>query len=156
MSQLVPTHWRRSFDEFFEDMSNMFGSLLPQHRNDNADLGFWFPSFKNGSLPKIDLRENEDEVIVRAEIPGLEKDDFQVEVTDDRLTILGDKKMDRKEKKREYYYRECSYGSFSRTISLPCEVKADKAKAKYRKGILEIKLPKVEESKRKQIKVNVA
>ncbi len=85
-------------------------------------------------------------IIVRIEAPGMERNDFDIEVMDDFLIIRGEKKIERESDKGRYHVVECAYGSFERAIGLPAPVNPDKAKAKYRRGILKIELPKKKSS----------
>jgi len=105
--------------------------------------------------PAVDVFEKESEVIVKAEIPGLSRGDVEVNLTNSTLTISGEKKKEEEVKERDYYRCERSFGSFSRTIELPAEVKTEEAKASFKDGLLEIHLPKTEAAKQKPIKVEV-
>ena len=105
--------------------------------------------------PTVDLYEEKDDIVVKAELPGLEKDDIEVNLSDNRLTIRGEKKQEEEVKRENYYRSERSYGSFSRTLELPREVQTDKVKAAFKNGILEIRLPKTEEAKKKETKIKV-
>lgn len=106
-------------------------------------------------VPAVDLYEEKDEIVAKVELPGLEKDDVQVNITDNLLTIKGEKKKEEEIKEEDYYCCERSYGSFSRTIELPRAIQVDKARASFKKGVLEIRIPKTEEAKKKEIKVKV-
>ncbi|MBI4526630.1 MAG: Hsp20/alpha crystallin family protein [Deltaproteobacteria bacterium] len=103
----------------------------------------------------VDVYEDKDEIVAKAELPGMNKEDISVEVSDHILTIKGEKKKEEETKDDNYYYSERSYGSFVRTVELPMEVKTENAKANFKNGVLEIRLPKTEEAKRKQIAVRV-
>jgi HSP20 family protein len=92
-------------------------------------------------------------VVVKAELPGVQKDDINVSVTDSSVTIKGSTSHEEKEEKGNYYRREISRGSFSRTVALPSDVDADKAKANFTDGILVLTIPKVEKSHRKSVTV---
>ncbi len=105
--------------------------------------------------PALDVEETDDEVIVRAELPGLRPDDFTVEATADRLVLRGEKSEEREERGRGFHRMERRYGSFVRTIALPCEVDPDKAAARYRDGVLHVTLPKTEASKARRVRVEV-
>ena len=105
--------------------------------------------------PRIDVAENDREVVVTAEIPGMEEKDFDISLTAETLSIHGEKKSEHEEKKGDYYRMERSYGSFHRTIPLPCEVDADKVEAKYGKGVLRITLPKLPEEKQHRKRIEV-
>jgi HSP20 family protein len=103
--------------------------------------------------PAIDLYQNDDEVIVKASLPGLEAEDVQISVTADILTLRGEFKQDTEEKETTYHIREHRYGSFERSIMLPTDVQTDKAKADFENGILTISLPKAEAVKPRTINI---
>jgi HSP20 family protein len=107
------------------------------------------------SVPAVDLFEEKDEIVVKAELPGIDKDQIEVNVTDHQLTIKGEKKKEEEIKEKDYYRCERSYGSFLRTLELPKDVHADKVKAVFKNGVLEVRLPKTEEAKAKEIKVKI-
>ncbi len=96
--------------------------------------------------PSIDMYEKEDSFIVRAELPGVNKDDVDISMTGDTLTIKGERKAPADVKAEEYQCCEVCYGSFSRSITLPAAADADKIKASCENGILELELPKVKEA----------
>jgi len=122
----------RLFDQFFSD-------FRPQLFDDSILANF----------PKIDVKDKAKEIIVEAELPGLDQNDIHVQVEDDVLTIRGEKRQEKEEEKGDFYHSERYYGSFHRVIPLPDEVDKEKAKASYRRGVLKIKLPKKPESQRK-------
>jgi len=105
--------------------------------------------------PRVDVLEREGQFVVRADLPGLSKDDIKVEVTDDMLTIQGERKHEKKEEREGCCYSECSYGSFYRAIPLPEGAEAGKATAEFNKGVLEITVsaPKRPEAKAKRLEV---
>jgi HSP20 family protein len=105
--------------------------------------------------PKVDVIEREGRFIVRADLPGLSKEDIQVEVTDDLLTIQGEREHEKTEGRDGYCYSECSYGSFYRAIPLPEGIDASKATADFRKGVLEVTVPSPSrpESKARRLEV---
>jgi HSP20 family protein len=105
--------------------------------------------------PALDVYEDKDDIVIKAELPGLEKGDIEVNMTDHTLTIKGEKKKEEEVKEENYYRSERSYGSFTRTLQLPTDVQADKVKASFKNGVLEVRLPKTEEAKTKEIKVKV-
>ena len=106
-------------------------------------------------VPAINLEETEDEYIVSAELPGMNKDDIKVKVTEDGITISGERKMEKEEKGKTYHRIEMTYGSFKRTISFPDEVVPDKAKATYKDGILRVTVPKSQKSKPKEVEIKL-
>ncbi len=130
------TALQREMDRLFEDFFRK-GGLLTEWR--------WSPS--------VDVIETADTVVVKAEIPGIEPKEVDISVSNETLTIKGEKKEEKEEKGKTFYRVERAYGSFSRTVSLPSAVVADKAKAEYKNGILEIILPKTEQVKAKKIAI---
>ncbi|HXG52833.1 MAG TPA: Hsp20/alpha crystallin family protein [candidate division Zixibacteria bacterium] len=105
--------------------------------------------------PAMDVYEEKDEIVVKAELPGMKKDDIEVNISDSQLILKGEKKREEKIEEENYYRCERSYGAFYRAIDLPKEVQADKIKASFRDGVLEVRLPKSEEAKTREIKVKV-
>jgi HSP20 family protein len=120
----------RAFDEFYPG------------RGDGSELTF-----------PIDLSETENEVVVRAAIPGVHPEDVEINVTEGVLTIRGETKSEQKEEKENFYRREIRYGMFSRSIPLPRRVNYDQADAEFQDGMLVIRLPKAEEARPKSIKI---
>lgn len=152
MMNLVPYSWQRQWDNLENQMQNFFRQWTPTPHREDKD---WFP-FCNFNVPSVDVEETDNEVIVRAEMPGLEKDEFSIELHDNRLYLKGEKKQKSEDKKRNYHRVECSYGSFTRSVQLPCEVDVDKANAEYKHGVLNITLPKSPDAKRKAIPINIS
>jgi HSP20 family protein len=105
--------------------------------------------------PSVDVTEDKDSLVVKAEMPGMSKDDVKVSVQDNVLTLKGEKKQEKEEKDKNYHRVERSYGSFCRSFQLPTSVKADKIKANYKDGVLSITLPKTEEVKPKEIPISI-
>jgi len=105
-------------------------------------------------LPKVDVIDRDDEVLVRAEIPGVEKEDLDVSVSDNAITIKGQTRSEEKEEKGDYYRCEITRGAFARTVALPDVVDSEKVKAKFKDGVLELTLPKVEKAKRHSIRID--
>ena len=128
----------RLFDNFFTG--------LPERRRGLLE-GEWAPS--------VDIAETDNDVVVTAELPGVKQDDVDITITDDVLTLKGEKKEEKEVKEKNYHRIERSYGSFQRSVSLPAGVQADKAKATYKDGVLHITIPKSEEARPKQIKIDV-
>lgn len=105
--------------------------------------------------PIMDIEETKDDIIVKAEIPGMTKDDVKIQITGDMLTISGERKREEENKDKTYHRIERSYGQFQRMITLPSDVQSAKAKASYENGVLTIRLPKSEEVKPKEISIEV-
>ncbi|MGA2958865.1 MAG: Hsp20/alpha crystallin family protein [Thermodesulfobacteriota bacterium] len=106
-------------------------------------------------IPAVDIYETKESIVLNVELPGVTKEDIALEVKDSTLTIKGEKKLEKNVTEENFHRMERSYGSFTRAFTLPSTVQQDKVKAKFRDGILEIMLPKAEEAKPKQIKVDV-
>ncbi len=117
-------------------------------------VGRWGEVF----VPKVDVKEEEKDIIVSAELPGMDQKDIDVTVTNDSIRISGEKKHEKEEEEKGYYRHETFRGSFDRVIDLPAEVDENKAEAEFSKGVLTIRLPKSEEAqaKRKKIKIKSA
>jgi HSP20 family protein len=124
----------------------------------------WNPFFRRAfsrlpglaaTTPAIDVYAQKDEIIAKVELPGIDKDEISVNVSDHVLTIKGEKKKEDEVKDEDYHFSERSYGAFVRSIELPTDVQTDKAKASFKNGVLEIRLPKTEEAKKKEIAVKV-
>ena len=101
----------------------------------------------------IDMYQTDNDIVVKAALPGVRPEDVDISVTGDTLTIKGESSEETKEEKKDYIYQERRYGSFSRSVTLPVPVNSDKAEASFENGILTVSLPKAEEVKPKQIKV---
>lgn len=119
-----------------------------------------FPSRSDSSLaswaPAVDVHETENELVVTADIPGMTEKDLDVRVENNMLTISGERKTESNVKDDNYLRVERSYGSFSRSFSLPNTVNTEAIAAEYKNGVLSVRLPKREETKPRQVKVNVA
>lgn len=125
---------QREMDRLFEDFFRRSG--LPMR---------WGPA--------VDVVETSDNVIVKVELPGVDPKGVDIAVTGENLTIKGEKREEKEDKGKNFYRVERAYGSFCRTVALPAAVEADKAKADYKDGVLEIKLPKSEKGKAKRIPI---
>jgi HSP20 family protein len=147
--------WRPFMDlaRWDRDMERMMGDFFGRRP--------WWPErrFRTEGMeltaPVVDLYEEKDDIVVKAELPGIEKNNIQVNLADHTLTIKGEKKKEEEIKEENYYRAERSYGSFVRTLELPKDVHTDKVKATFKDGILEVRLPKTEEAKAKEVKVKV-
>jgi len=110
----------------------------------------------NGWTPALDVYEDKDNLIVKAELPGMKREEIDISFHDGTLTITGERKYEEKNEDAETYRAERFFGKFHRTLALPKPVQSDKATATYKDGILTVTLPKTEEAKTKQIQVNVS
>jgi HSP20 family protein len=141
----------------FEDMERFFddyfsrGWLQPFRwaRPSWGDLPMPF----EGKMPKVDVIDREDEIIVKAEVPGVNKDDLDISVTENSVSIKGSTRKEEKEEKGDYYRCEISSGSFSRIVPLPADVDPEKASSTFKDGVLELTMPKVKKAKRHTVKV---
>lgn len=106
-------------------------------------------------LPRLNMSETKDSLVIEAELPGMEVKDIDVSLVGDVLTLQGEKKEEKKEDGKYYHCSECHIGSFRRSFRLPVSVKSDKVDAHFDKGILKITLPKSEEAKEREVKIKV-
>lgn len=111
---------------------------------------------KNTLSPKLDIAELKDKYEIKAELPGMDEKDINLSVEDGLLTISGEKKAETEEKDKGYYLKECSYGSFSRSVRLPDNIADDKISAQFRKGVLFIDMPKTKEIQSKARKIEIS
>lgn len=143
MSSIIKWNPTKDLIDLQNELNKVFGEFFPRRPTDIFES--WYPA--------VDIVENE--VIVKAELPGLKQEDVKVSLNNDLLTIKGEKKQEKEEEGKNFHRIERSYGSFNRSFTLPSKVKADKVKAAYKNGILEITLPKSDEIKPKEITINV-
>ncbi len=127
-----------------------FGRFLPSPADPDGGT-----QFLEGWFPAVDVYEDKDSLVVRAEVPGMKKEDIEISLHDGYLTLSGERKQEEKNETAEIYRSERWLGRFHRTISLPCRVEAEKIKATYTDGVLTVTLPKAEEAKPKQIPITV-
>ena len=130
--------------DFQNEMNRLF------HRSLHKKNG-WEKTFE----PEVDLVEEKDTFIVKADLPGIKKEELDIKVEGRVLTLKGERKEEKETKEKNYYASERFYGVFTRMIELPTDVKADQVKAAYKDGVLEITLPKTEGAKAKQVTVEV-
>jgi HSP20 family protein len=148
----APSRMLRPFEEMERMFDDFFGRglLRPLRFERMPELSLpW-----EGRLPKLDIVDRDNEVVVRAEVPGVKKEDLEISVTGDLFTIKGQTRREEKEEKGDYYRCEVSQGSFSRTVTLPAAVDEAGAKAQLKDGMLEVTLPKTEKSKKRAIKID--
>jgi HSP20 family protein len=145
MAALLPTLRRRGLvgrpawgflDRFFEDFE------LPSLFSEEMTF-----------TPAFDVSETENELIVKAEVPGMDQKDIDINLSDGLLSITGEKKHEKEDKNENYHCVERHYGKFSRTMRVPFEVEADKVDATYKDGVLKVTLPKSETAKPKKIEI---
>jgi HSP20 family protein len=142
------TRWETypSLSGLQDQVNRLFDSSFPR-RSDNSALTTWAPA--------VDIYETENELVVKADLPDVSEKDLDVRIENNTLTIRGERKFEKKVEEENYLRVERTYGSFSRSFSLPNTVNNEAIKADYKNGVLTVELPKRAESKPKQVKVNV-
>ena len=145
--ELVPWRPFGELSSLRREMDNLWNRSLGETPLARTSTESW--------LPSVDISETKDNFVVKAEFPGLETKDVNVSISGDILTIKGEKKAEEEEKDEHYHRVERYSGSFQRVFQLPSRVKADNIEATFDKGVLKVTLPKVEEAKKKEIKVKV-
>ena len=131
-----------------DDLDRLFESPLAEWARSSNLLSGWTPA--------LDLYEDKDNLFVKVELPGMKREEIDVSLHEGSLSISGERKSEQKHEEAEVYRAERFFGRFQRTVTLPTPVAADKVKAEYKDGILNITLPKTEEAKPKHIDVNVS
>jgi HSP20 family protein len=151
-------HWRpfgasvarwepfRDLTDIQHEMNRLFDSFFGRPAAATAER-MW--------LPLCEMYETKDDLTIAFELPGVREKDVNVSITGDVLTVKGERKWQKDLTEESYHRLERAYGKFERTVPLPVPVQADKVKATYRDGVLEIKLPKAEEIKPKQVKIDI-
>jgi HSP20 family protein len=144
-SPFLPDPLFRRFDQFFGQEPLNPTTLLARW-NESLDQDSW--------IPAVDVRETDEEFVFTADLPGLAKDDVQITLEDKVLTISGERKFEGKEENQNYHRIERSYGTFSRSFTLPHEVNQDKVKANFDNGLLTVSVAKAEEIKPRKIEIS--
>lgn len=137
----------RNLERMHEDVDNLFASLWP--RGDHKLLE------SRGWLPAVDLYEEKNHYVVKVDVPGVRKEDLSLSLSEDILTIKGERKQENEVKKENFFRHEGVYGAFHRAVHIPGSVKPDSVTADYADGVLKVVLPKAEEEKTKEIKIKV-
>ena len=136
----------RDFNSIADEFDNMFENFLSIKRREPELVHFdW--------RPVTNFKEDEENYIMEAEIPGMKKDDIKITLKDGILTVSGERKEEKEKKEKHSHLVERSYGSFCRSFALPTDVKEDKIDASYKDGILKVTVPKAEEVKAKEIAI---
>jgi len=128
----------------------------PVKHHDNLDTAEDLAVFDSArwSVLAADVQDMGDDLVVRLEVPGMEADNFDISVIDRYLVVQGEKHLQREQTEGDYHIRECAYGAFERAIPLPVKVEEDKARARYKRGVLTITLPKQDHARRRRINVS--
>lgn len=138
----------------FEEMDRLFSRMMGRPFGAG-----WFEPFRAEwpslpmELPRVDVLDRDQEVVIRAEIPGVAREDLEVTMSDNTVTFRGHSRHEEEKEEGEYHYRETSRGEFCRTIPLPADVDSEKARARHKDGIVELVLPKVKSSQRRKVEV---
>jgi len=133
-----------------ERMNRLFDQTLARTRGEEEEgiaTSTWMPS--------VDIYETPDRVVLKAELPGLTREDIDINVRNNTLTLRGERKFEKEVKEENYLRIERAYGSFQRSFTLPATIQQDKIKAVFTDGVLEVSLPKAEEARPKQVKIDV-
>jgi HSP20 family protein len=129
-----------------EEVNRLFSTNLTRTFGDEGiGRGAWAPS--------VDIYENKDQIVLEAELPGMKQEDFDLSIENNVITIRGERKFEKTDESDNYHRVERSYGSFTRSFTLPQTVSADEARAEYSNGVLRVTLPKREEAKSRRIEV---
>jgi len=139
----------------FEEMERMFNDFVQQR----FFAPSWVPRIKFPDLTEVstsvDMFEEGDVLVIKAEIPGMKKEEISIDFAGDVVTISGEKKSEEKTQRKDYYRVERSFGSFTRKLHLPVEIQVEKATATFKDGVLEVRMPKSEAAKKKTRKIAV-
>ena len=136
------------FDRMRRKMDRLWDTFLEGDvRKESKEGSVW--------LPSVDVSETKNDVVVKAELPGMDPKDIDITLSDGHLMIKGQKKHEKEEKDEDYHFVERSYGSFVRAVHLPKQVKNEQISASYKNGVLKVVLPKSEEARTKEVKIKV-
>lgn len=156
MRSLIPWRWKENqvapdntLTEFRREVDDLFNHFF------GSSGWLPVPNLGRGFTPALDVSETDEDLLIKAELPGVDPKEIEVNLSGTTLTVKGEKKEEREEKTENMHRIERSYGSFSRSITLPCEVKEDKIEANFKNGVLNLKLPKAETNKKRSIKIDV-
>jgi HSP20 family protein len=143
------TPWRPfEFDRIKREMDRLWDSFLEGRPTRRTQEGREW-------VPLVDVSETKSNFVIKAELPGMDPKDISISLSNDYVTIKGEKKQEREEKDENYHLIERSYGSFTRSVRLSKEVQGDKITASFKNGVLKVTLPKSEEARKKEIKIKV-
>ena len=146
--EIIP--WRpigRELSSLHQEMDRLWDRFIGETPLVRRITGEWWPT--------VDVSETKDNFVIKAELPGMDASDVNVSVSGNVLTIKGEKRKEEEEKDEHHYRAERYYGSFQRSFQLPASVQAEKVAATFEKGVLKVTLPKVEEAKKKEVKIEV-
>jgi HSP20 family protein len=148
-------HEMQKYSSPFQDMEQMFEDFFQRR----FFAPSWMPHFKFPEVPdvsaSVDMFEEGNDLVIKAEIPGMKKEEIKIDFAGDTITISGEKKSEERTERKDYHRVERSFGSFSRRLRLPVEIQIDKSQAIFKDGVLEIRMPKSETEKQKVRKIIV-
>ncbi len=160
MSNLLPEKWSEALERVHDKVGHFLNKLNPWKNEEQSPeriTADTLPAFMQFGGPSLDMHETADELIIKAELPGLKNDDFSVELVGRRLTIKGEKNVMRERKGGDgCLISECRYGSFSRTVQLPYEIDEKTPAADLKHGVLTIRLPKPDKGRQARYRVPVS
>jgi HSP20 family protein len=136
----------RELHSLQDEMTRLFAGVAPRSGNrDEVSFGAWNPS--------VDIFEDKDKLVLEAELPGMKRDDFELSVENNVITLKGERRFEKKTNEDNYHRVERSYGSFTRSFTLPQTVSSEGAEAEFKDGILKVTLPKREDTKARKIEI---
>jgi HSP20 family protein len=152
VTQMAIVRWDpfRDVTTLQERMNRLFDQALSRTRMDDEEgltASMWSPA--------VDIFETHDSIVMKAELPGVSRENIDIHVEDNTLTLKGERRFEREVKEENYLRIERSYGAFQRAFNLPTGVQQDKIRAVFKDGVLEVTMPKAEETKPKQVKIDV-
>ncbi len=157
--RLMPRSPFLNLDQMEKEMEEMFGSWWWRYP-DRFGFGWprrrWTMEAHEFLKPLIDIYEEKDDLVIKAEVPGIKKDEIEIKLVDHCLKIKGQKKRDHESKEGGYYWSERAFGTFERSIDIPLEIVSEKISASFCDGVLEVRLPKTGASRHKELKIDVA
>lgn len=129
-----------------DEMNRLFSSSFPRLSNQEEMSAGWSPS--------VDIYESENKIVLEAELPGMKREDFDLSIENNVITLKGERRFEKKDERDNYHRVERAYGSFTRSFNLPRTVLTDDIKAEFKNGVLSVVLPKKEEAKARKIEVS--
>jgi HSP20 family protein len=146
--ELIRWNPMRDMFSFRHQMNHLFDDVFGSVVRGDSGLSMW------NRYPTVDIYDNDENIIIKAELPGIDKKDIVIDVKDGVLTLKGERSFDNEVKEEKYYCRERTFGKFERVFRIPADVDPEKIRADYKDGILKIDIPKSEEQQPKQITVH--
>ncbi len=146
MFEVIPWRARKELEGLRREMDKLWEGFFGERA---------LEPFEERWSPALDLTETKNNLVVKAELPGIDHKDISIDLSGDILTVKGERKQEKEEKEENYHLVERRYGAFARSVRLPVKIQEDKIKASYKDGVLKIVLPKSEEAKKKEIKIKV-